>query len=60
MPSDCARVEPADISAFAAAAKLLACNADAFGAPRGHVDDDFPVDLFLYVSSTDLLGMPSY
>jgi len=60
MPSDCARVKPADISAFSAAAKLLACNADEFGASRAHVDDDFPVDLFLYVSNTDLTGMPSY
>jgi len=50
MPADCVKIQPADISIFSAAAKLLACNAEEFGASTSHVDDEFPVDLFLYVS----------
>jgi len=52
MPADCAKIQPADISTFSAAAKLLACNANDFGIDFPQVPDDFPIDLFLYVSDT--------
>jgi len=52
MPADCAKIQPADISTFSAAAKLLACNANDFDIDFPYVPDDFTIDLFLYVSGT--------
>ena len=56
MPADCAKIQPIDISTFSAGAKLLACCADDFDEPFIHVRDNFPINLFLYVSYTVTRG----